>query len=209
MSDSTRDHWWWRPGWRAGRSFYTWHVTFGENSSVRALVDRFAPLLERIPTMQPVAGEGLHITVQGIGFTDEVARADVEQIVTATAEYLGRREPFDAIFGPPAADRETIGLPVAGSELVRVRTDLQQAIGDVWGAQCVPERDARFGPHLSLAYSTGEGSISELQQLIDEAHLEQLKVTELISAVSLIELNRDHHRYEWVEVASVQLGSGR
>ncbi len=156
--------------------------------------------------MQPVPRQWLHITLQGLGFTDEVSRADVEQIVAAAAKYLRRRDSFDATFGLPAADRETIGLAVTAPELVQVRADLQCAIGDVWGVDNVPERDDRFGAHLSLAYSTGERSISELQQLIVRANLDQLLVSEHISAVSLIELNRDHHQYEWAEVASVLLG---
>ncbi len=206
MSDSTRDHWWWRPGWRPGRSFYTWHVTFAQSSPVRDLVARFAPVLEQIPTMQPVPREGLHVTLQGVGFTDEVARTDVQQIVAAAATYLRLREPLDAMFGPPAADRETVGLPVTVPGLAQVRADLQRAIGDVWGPQNVPERDDPFGPHLSVAYSTGERSIAELQQLIRRTHLDEVLVKDRISAVSLIELNRDNHRYEWVEVASVPLG---
>lgn len=207
MSDSTRDHWWWRPGWRMGRSFYTWHVTFEENSPVGDLVDQFAPVLQQIPTMQPVPRRWLHITVQGLGFTDEVARADVARIVAAAGKYLRQRDPLDAAFGPPAADRETIGLPVAAPELVQIRADLQRAIGDVWGTDNVPERADRFGAHLSLAYSTGERSIPELQRLIVQADLDQVRVSERISAVSLIELNRDNHQYEWREVASVSLGS--
>ncbi|MGH3777668.1 MAG: hypothetical protein ACRDRR_18385 [Pseudonocardiaceae bacterium] len=31
-----RDHWWW-PGWRVGRSSYTWHVTFDDQPAVHRL----------------------------------------------------------------------------------------------------------------------------------------------------------------------------
>ena len=27
--DSLHDHWWWRPGWRAGRHYYACHITLG------------------------------------------------------------------------------------------------------------------------------------------------------------------------------------
>ncbi len=37
MFDDVRDHWYWRPGWRAGRSFYTWHITFADRPEIAAL----------------------------------------------------------------------------------------------------------------------------------------------------------------------------
>ena len=46
-----RDHWWWRPGWRVGRSFYTWHVTFADQTAVAGLVADYAPVLERLPSL--------------------------------------------------------------------------------------------------------------------------------------------------------------
>ncbi|WP_040699779.1 2'-5' RNA ligase family protein [Nocardia vinacea] len=208
--DSTWDHWWWRPGWRLGRSFYTWHVTFAENSPVARLVDLFAPTLAQIPTMDAVSREGLHVTIQGIGFTDEVAAGDVERIADAASEHLSRREPFDASIGPPTVDEETIGMPIANPEGFQwVRNDLQQAIADVWGLDNVPERDDRFQPHLTLAYSTGAASMTSLRDILTRNQLSHTEVVEHVTAVSLIELNRDNHRYEWREIAKVPLGTPR
>jgi 2'-5' RNA ligase len=207
MADATWDHWWWRPGWRLGRSFYTWHVTFGDDSPVGQLVERFAPVLQQIPTMAPVTREGLHITVQGVGFTDEVAAADMDEIVAAASSRLSQRAPFDIRIGPPHVDEETIGLPVADPEGLRaVHADLQSAIGDVWGEDRVPERGDRFVPHLSLAYSTGVAAISGLECLLADAGLDNVIVPDRVTAVSLIDLNRDNRRYEWREVAKVPLG---
>ncbi|WP_197523346.1 hypothetical protein [Actinokineospora pegani] len=36
-----RDHWWWRPGWKVGRSFYTWHFTFADQPQVAELLARY------------------------------------------------------------------------------------------------------------------------------------------------------------------------
>jgi hypothetical protein len=36
--EMTRDHWWWRPGWHKGRSFYTWHITFPSSNLIRQIV---------------------------------------------------------------------------------------------------------------------------------------------------------------------------
>ncbi|MEV4362688.1 hypothetical protein [Nonomuraea sp. NPDC049625] len=32
----TRGHWWWRPGWRVGRSFYTWHILVEDQPELHA-----------------------------------------------------------------------------------------------------------------------------------------------------------------------------
>ncbi|MFE9575316.1 2'-5' RNA ligase family protein [Nocardia sp. NPDC006044] len=205
--DSTRDHWWWRPGWKMGRSFYTWHVTFDDNSPAGQLVARFAPTLARIPTMSPVSRAGLHITVQGIGFTDEVAEPDVKRISDTTTERLSRIEPFDTSIGPPVVDEETIGMPIANHEgFQQIRDELQLATADVWGADNVPERDERFRPHLTLAYSTGPASMTAIRQTLVHDTLIDTTVNERVAAVSLIALNRDHRRYEWQEVTKVPLG---
>lgn len=44
---SMRNHWWWRPGWRSGRSFYTWHITFADQPEARRLHAAYGPTLER------------------------------------------------------------------------------------------------------------------------------------------------------------------
>ncbi len=44
-----RDHWWWRPGWRVGRSFYAWHVTFDDQPAVRRLAADYSPCLTICP----------------------------------------------------------------------------------------------------------------------------------------------------------------
>ncbi|MBF6301451.1 2'-5' RNA ligase family protein [Nocardia amamiensis] len=205
--DSTWDHWWWRPGWKLGKSFYTWHVTFDNDSPAAQLVETFAPTLSQIPTMDPVAREGLHITIQGIGFTDDATTADVQKISGAAATYLSRRGPFDALIGPPSVDKEAIGLPIANPEPFRdIRDDLQLAIADVWGVDQVPERGDRFNPHLSLAYSTGVASMTNLRGLLARNGLSGIEVVQPVAAVSLIALNRDNHRYEWREITKVPLG---
>ncbi|WP_280478296.1 2'-5' RNA ligase family protein [Nocardia asiatica] len=158
--------------------------------------------------MDPVAGEGLHITIQGIGFTDEVEEQDIERISEAAATYLSRREPFEALIGPPRVDKETIGMPIANPKCFGdIRDDLQRAIADVWGRDQVPERGDRFRPHLSLAYSTGVASMTDLRNLLTRNELNDVQVAQAVTAVSLIALNRDNHRYEWREITRMPLGA--
>jgi hypothetical protein len=52
-SADIRDHWWWRPGWKPGRSFYTWHITFADQPGIHTLANVNAPLLSTLPMFDP------------------------------------------------------------------------------------------------------------------------------------------------------------
>ncbi|MEV0033778.1 2'-5' RNA ligase family protein [Nocardia sp. NPDC050793] len=207
QQESTISHWWWRPGWSIGKAFYTWHV-IPEQPAARGLVAAFASTLAQVATMDPVDAAGLHITVQGIGFIDEVAEVDLERIMKAVRERLAACDPVKIRIGPPIVDRETIQLPIANPDgLRRVRDDIQDAIASVWGRERVPERGNAFRPHLTLAYSTGVTSIPGIRRQLVDAGLADIAVEEEVSAVSLIALNRDHRRYEWTDIGVAELTS--
>src|ERR671916_565238 len=115
MTETTqfmRDHWWWRPGWRMGRSFYTWHVTFDDQPAVHRLAADYAPVLNDLPPLDPIPARWLHLTIQGIGFTDEVNRADVDAIADTARERCAVLAPFTIALGPARVDPEALLLPV-------------------------------------------------------------------------------------------------
>ncbi|WP_433270754.1 2'-5' RNA ligase family protein [Actinosynnema sp. CS-041913] len=206
--ESLRDHWWWRPGWRAGRSFYTWHVTFADQPGVQQLVTDYAPVLAVLPQLDPVSARWLHLTMQGIGFTDEVDRNDVDRIVEAARTRCAGLWSFTVTFGPAHVDRETIQMRVHRPDpLVELRLALRAVIGDVWGPGNVPDPEAGFRPHVSLGYCNATGPAEPVVEIL-RAHEEHEEYTAevTVSSVSLIDLNRDHRMYEWTDVATVPLG---
>jgi 2'-5' RNA ligase len=206
MPTELRDHWWWRPGWKPGRSFYTWHITFAEQSGVRELANSYAPLLARLPMFDPVPIRWLHLTMQGLGFTDEVQRADVEAIVQATKQRLADRQAFTATIGPPQLDPEGFPLIVRPIEpLNQLRTTVREAIADVWSVDRVPEAAEGWWPHVSLAYSNAAGSSEPVTEALASQPMPTVDIE--IAAVSLIDLNRDNKMYEWTDVATVRLGN--
>lgn len=128
-----RNHWWWRPGWAVGRSFYTWHITFAEQAELRELAEAYTPVLAELPMLDHIPVQWLHLTMQGVGFTDEVAQADVDAIVEAARRRLAELEPFTVTVGPPHVDPETIQMSVQPVEPLRnVRASIRAAIGEVW-----------------------------------------------------------------------------
>jgi len=204
LPDAMRDHWWWRPGWTEGRSFYTWHITFDSQPGLQRLADFYSPMLAHLPMLDQVPVKWLHLTMQGIGFTDETDRANVETIVKAAQTRCAQLSPFKATVGPPHIDAETIHMGVRPIEpLVDLRSHIRDAIADAWGNDRVPEPTEGWRPHVSLAYSNAAGPAQPIADALAAHAPQTVEVT--ISAVSLIELNRDHRMYEWDNVAVVRL----
>lgn len=204
-SEPMRDHWWWRPGWRVGRSFYTWHITFAGQPGARRLVADHAPALARLPQLDPVPVQWLHLTLQGVGFADEVDRADLARIVVAARERCAELRPFTVTVGPAHVDPETVQMPARPREpLAGLRRTIRAAIGDVWGAEAVPEAEDGFRAHVSLAYANSAGPAEPVAEAlrVKGDHTAEIAV----DSVSLIDLNRDRAAYEWVDVATVALG---
>jgi 2'-5' RNA ligase len=201
-----RDHWWWRPGWRAGRSFYTWHVTFDDQPAVHRLAADYAPVLEGLSTLDPIPPQWLHLTMQGIGFTDAVDRGDVDAIVHATRKRCSQLAPFTITLGPARVDPEALMLPVHPIEpVLELRMTLRAAIADVWGTDEVPEDAAGFRPHVSLAYSNTTGPAEPVRERLAARPVASAEIT--VRRAALIDLNRDHRAYEWADIATAELGT--
>ncbi|HET9255397.1 MAG TPA: 2'-5' RNA ligase family protein [Pseudonocardiaceae bacterium] len=207
-SGMTRDHWWWRPGWHEGRSFYTWHIIFPSSDPMRQITSSYAPVIKQIETLDPVGIDGIHMTLQGIGFTDEVSAADIRKIAASASSRCAQLEPIRVRIDEPRIDEEALHMNLHPVErLAQVKQELRNGIGDVWGYENIPESMDGFRPHISLAYSNGIAPMERIDVTIKQ---QRLPVTDvLVSSVSLLDLNRDHGRYEWTEIATVTLGPNR
>lgn len=205
-AQAMRDHWWWRPGWRVGRSFYTWHVTFDDQPAAHRLATDSAPILEGLSTLDPVPVRWLHLTVQGIGFTDTVDRADVEAIVHAVQQRCAEIAPFTITLGPARVDPEALMLPLQPAEpVIALRSAIRAAIADVWGPDGVPENADGFRPHVSLAYSNTAGPAEPIIERLAARPVTSAEIT--VCRAALIDLNRDHRVYQWTDIATADLSA--
>jgi 2'-5' RNA ligase len=198
-----RDHWWWRPGWREGRRFSTWHLTFEGQQEVTELAAGYRSALDGLP-VDVVPARWLHLTMQGLGFVDEVEDGDVQRIVAAAHERLAPLASFEVRLGDVRVDPEAVMLTVTPEHPVTaVRGELRAAIADVWGPDHVPEAAEGFRPHVSLGYVNAAGPAAGLVDAVRRAPTLAARAT--ITAASLIVLHRDHRMYEWEPYASVPL----
>lgn len=201
LPDRMRDHWWWRPGWHAGRSMYTWHVTFEGQPELHELVGGHERALAPLPGLDLIPTRWLHLTMQGIGFTDEVAAQDVADIAEAARKRLATCQPVSLSIGPALVDPEAILLQVSPSGALNpVRAAVRGAIVDVRGESRVPEMET-WAPHISIAYSNSDGPAVPYAEALSTVTSTPVNLT--VSAVQLIQLHRDTHLYQWTTKAEV------
>jgi 2'-5' RNA ligase len=198
-----RNHWWWRPGWSQGRSFYTWHLTFQDQPDVHRFAEAYRHALAPAEGLDLIPDRWLHLTMQGIGFSDEVPDHVVRDIEAAATRRLAALHSFGITLHAPIVDPEAILVPVQPAEPVRaLRDEIRAAIGDVLPE--VPEAADGFTPHVSIGYSNSEGPAAPFAAAIADAAVDPAKA--LITDAELIRINRDHQMYEWTTVARVSLG---
>lgn len=200
-----RNHWWWRPGWRPGREFYTWHLTFDGQDELHRLVTTYQDALADIPCLDLIPIPWLHLTMQGVGFTDEITPADAGAIADTAARLLTELEPVELTFHRPVMRPEAIALaPAPVTPLSLIRLTIQQAIARVWGTEAVPETGNTFEPHLSIAYVNTDGPAGTVRQAIAKVKAQPITVT--IAGASLIVLRRDGHSYRWRTLNRAPIG---
>ncbi len=78
---------------------YTWHITFDQPIHSGPGGPRTGQA-HRPARTRPVPGRWLHLTAQGVGFTDTVTDADIAAIIAAARDRLAAVEPPTGTVGP-------------------------------------------------------------------------------------------------------------
>ncbi|MEU8196444.1 2'-5' RNA ligase family protein [Microbispora amethystogenes] len=204
MTDEQRmaNHWWWRPGWKEGRRFYTWHFTFDGESDVQRIAQQYRERLNGVAGLDLVPDRWLHLTMQGLGFVDEVADKDVRAIVEAATIRLADIPAFELTLDRPQITPEAIRWEAApAGPPAAVRTAVRAAISDVWTN--VPEPEEGFTPHVTIAYSNADGPATPVVAALGA--VDAAPAVALMRNVQLIVLGRDRQMYEWETFATVPL----
>ncbi|MBC3194161.1 2'-5' RNA ligase family protein [Pseudonocardia sp. C8] len=205
-----RDHWWPRPGWHPGRLVYTWHLTFDDAPELHRLAAAYQRQLATLPGLNLVPLEWLHLTVQGVGYTDEIDDDALRAVVTSVQKRLAGVPAFDARFSQPTIFAEAIVLTPEPSEPFHaIQTAIRDGIADALGADAVntgPAQSAQFRPHVSLAYSAAEHASEPYRAALDA--IEPAPASTRIARATLITQNRvlaPEWVYRWTTEADAPL----
>lgn len=174
---------------------------------LRRVVGDYQVRLAELLGLDLVPAEWLHLTMQPVGFVDEVGAADAERFVAAVRRRCAALAPVTLTLGPVELQAEGVWLRVAPQAAVRrVRAAVRAGIAEVWGMARVPEAAGNFTPHVSLAYSNTDRP-SERYAAALAGVRPRLATVELV-AIQAIVLSRDTHLYRWETLATVPLGTG-
>lgn len=173
---------------------WTFHLTLEKASAFHAQVDRIHEGLRDVPEVDPVPREGLHLTMNGVGFTDEVSAEQAHRVADAVLDAAVHLPVAPLVLEEFFVGEEAAGFAVRAEPWLEELSDIQRravesVLGDSkWGA---------FRPHISITYSRGEMDMGELVERIaprlpadDALQIERPVLT-------LMELHRDDEVYTW------------
>ena len=190
---TVRNHWWWRPGWRPGRHFYACHLTLNNQPQLRTLVKQCQDAITHLPDLDLIPPQWLHITMQGIGFVDEIGEADLAAVTKRIGETLRYSKPPAATFHRPAIRPEAVTFKANTPEpLYQLRLAMHGAIASVLGPAKFHEpmpAPEQFAPHVSAAYVNSDGSAKPIANAIGSIDFQA--VTATFDTASLLVFHRD------------------
>jgi 2'-5' RNA ligase len=209
-----RDHWWPRPGWRPGRIALTWHLIFPECPALAEHAAAYQRALDGLPGVDPVPAEWLHLTVQAVGWADEVPSSTVAAVVDAVRARASKLAPFELEFDKPTLYGEAAAIsarPAAPVVRLRdaVRAGLRDVLGD-GGVSTAPEQARGFLPHVTVAYSRIDADVAPYAAALEG--VVRPPTTVPITQVTLIRQERllaPHWQYRWTTEAVAVLSAGR
>lgn len=156
---TTTSHFWWRPGWSPGRSYLTWHVVVADDQRATARLALLRDGLYGLPNYAPVADAVLHLTGPGVGFADEVGPDARSSMIDDLAAVVAGQPPCLVPLTNPWVSITGVGLGVEPGDrepLTLLRRETRRAVARV-GVPVPGDDDEDYRPHVTLAYTTGEG----------------------------------------------------
>ncbi|MBQ0902670.1 2'-5' RNA ligase family protein [Micromonospora sp. U21] len=206
--DKMQDHWWWRPGWQAGRHYYACHFSVGEHAELAELARRYQESLRTFPGLDLIPSTWLHLTMQGIGFIDDLDDEQVARLQHGIRERLAGLSAPVVTFHRPVVRKEAVYLPAdPPAPIATVRDAVREVLGHVLGeddAELAPEHARSFRPHVSVAYSNTAQSAEPIAAALERVEVGPAVVK--LDQVGLLEFHRDHRMYEWTRSEPVRIG---
>lgn len=182
---------------------YTFHVTFDALPEVGDLAESDQARLANLPGLDLIPRQWLHLTTQGVAFSDQISAAEVTMVSDSARKRLAAVDAPVITIGPAEVASEGIAYHIDPARaLDPVRDALRAAIRDAIGADRLLEEQA-WTAHISIGYANTTGS-ADMYEAALAGHGEI--VTVRVPAAQLILLNRDNHLYTWGTVADLPLG---
>ncbi|WP_322747919.1 MULTISPECIES: 2'-5' RNA ligase family protein [unclassified Frankia] len=189
---TTMNNHWDRPGWAPGRSSYHWFLTFDDAALCDLAMACQRHLLD-FDCLDPVTGDGLHLTVRRLAFVDEIDTADIDIITAQVAERCRTLPAFSLRVGPLAGSSGAVRFSATPWEPL---LELRHMVDDVATACGLPAIDRRFRPHVGIAYCNRSVATEPIIRRV--AMLRDLPPVDVpVIDLRLVRLYRDGRSYRW------------
>ncbi|MGJ3507246.1 2'-5' RNA ligase family protein [Enemella sp. A6] len=190
----TRNHWEWRRGWQPGRRNYTFHLTMEQAPAVHEIADRVGTALGRHPELDLIPRQWLHLTMTGIGFTDEIDEQHVAAIADPVFEAWRVLQGPELTFTGLLVADEAVMLTAEVPEWLTVLLETQRAgVDEVRG----PRQWGPFRPHVSLSYSNGTAPIGPIVDDLSQVAAGLDESVSVTPTLTLMRLGKDNRMWEW------------
>jgi 2'-5' RNA ligase len=201
-----RDHWQWRPDWASERPCLLWYLTFESQPALSRQAEQAQARLRGVRAVDLVPLPWLHLTLDDVGFADELAPRQVDGVVAAAAASVAGWEPPPVTLGPMAPMEDAVVLQAGpAAELARLRERLRMATTAVLGPGTVSGLED-FRPHVTLAYLN---DACEPGLVMDPlTPVRQAQVVVAVPRLTLAAVTRRDRHYQWTCRAVLPLGPG-
>jgi 2'-5' RNA ligase len=196
---------WSRPGWTERTESYHWFLTFEKARNLHHLAEQCQAHLDDVPTLDPVPPKLLHLTLERLGFTSDLAPDELDTVIGAARSSVSTLSPFSLRVGPLTGSPGAVRFSVTPHEPIK---KLRQLLIE---ARSSPDEETdgptaepvQYVPHVSIAYSNTDATSEPIVQRVEG--LRALgSVVVPIRQVDLVRLRRDDHVYVWDPVASLE-----
>lgn len=198
------DHWAeWRPEWTASRERLLWYLTFGDRPEV---VDVAREASRSLPGcgVDVVPPDWLHLTLEDLGFADEVLPGSARAAGQAVQEVLADEPPVRITLGPVSVLPGAVVLVARPVDHLRRLRALVRGAGASTGLQPV-EAHEELWPHVSLGYVNGRTDHQRVLREVDSLPPVSLEVT--CDRLVQVQVIRANAHYRWRIIGEVRLGN--
>lgn len=190
----TNNHWRWTRGWRPRRRKYAFHLTMEQAPAVHEIADAVRAALGTIDELDLIPRHWLHLTMTGIGFTDEVSDEQLDAVSGPVFDAWQRLDsPALEFTGLLVADEASM-LKAQLPEWLAQLLDLQRrAVDEVLGTR----QWGIFRPHVSLSYSNGTTPVDPIVEALRPIADGLPDTVPATPTLTLLRLGKDNRMYEW------------
>ncbi|MDQ6946930.1 MAG: 2'-5' RNA ligase family protein [Actinomycetota bacterium] len=174
-------------------------MLFHDQPLVRELAAKAQDRLVRLPGLDMVPIQWLHLTTYIVGFVDEIPEAKIDAMVAEARRLLTGIPPIPVSLGRVFYHPEAVTLPVEPIGVLDPVLDAVRAASD--SAGCAGHTDTNpWRPHISIAYSNSVFPAAPIIAALGRS-LPAVKVT--TRSVSLVAQAQVGRTWQWRPVTEV------